>query len=935
MFRRQPAAATLLLIVACLVAPRPAGADPAQAAFFESKIRPLLVAHCLDCHSGAEAEGGLNLESRAGWQRGGDSGPAIALDPNGRGDSAESLLYKAVSYADRRIKMPPDGRLSQREIDDLKTWIDGGAFDPRTEAAAPARQDPASRYDELLVSHWAYLPRQPAAATATIDSLVHGRLREAGLEFAAEAAPDTLVRRLHFDLTGLPPSPEELEADARLVQQGGYEQVVDRLLESPRHAEHFARHWLDVARYAESLTLRGFLIPQAWRYRDYVVDAFAADMPFDRFVREQIAGDLLAADTPTEERRQRIASSFLALGNHNREEQDKKQLDLDVVDEQLNTIGLAFLGQTIGCARCHDHKFDPLTTREYYALAGILGSATLFSHGNVSEPRQPPLPLVGEEIATYTALEAELAAITAEVDELSRLAKHADGKAAASSIPLSALNGLVVDDAAAARVGDWQASVRSAPYIGDGYLHDDAAGRGSKTLTFTPSFKKPGRYDVYLAYQPGAGRASNAAVSLLHADGEFAASVDQRQKPAVAGILHLVGTFRFEEGDQHYLILSNEDADGHVIGDAVLFVEAGMPPLRPAEADDEDAKAAAKRLEERRRDQKRKQAELASRPRYPGLEQRATLRDFPIHVRGNPHVTAAVVPRGLPRLGTAPGGSRPVIPAKESGRRQLADWIAAADNTLTARVMANRVWLWLLGAGIVRTPDNFGTTGEPPTHPALLDHLAGRFIANGWSVRSLVREIVLSRTYRQSSRPSPEARRLDPENRLWSHAARRRLAAEQLRDAVLAASGRLSFERPPQPTVSNDFGYVHEAACRSLYVPAFRNAPPDLFTVFDAADAGSPVGQRNASIIPTQGLYLLNSAFITREAEAIGGRFAAAGERSRSESVVELYRLLLGRSPRPNEIEFALGHLPERADARDWAILAHALLASPDFRYLD
>jgi hypothetical protein len=934
MVRSQPAAG-ILLLVAGLVFPKPAAADPDRAAFFESKIRPLLVAHCLDCHSGAEAEGGLNLESRAGWQRGGDSGPAIAVDTEGRGSSAESLLYKAVTYADRRIKMPPDGRLSQREIDDLKTWIDGGAFDPRVEAAAPARQDPASRYDELLASHWAYLPRRPDVPGTTIDRLVDRGLHDAGLEAAAEAGPETLVRRLHVDLTGLPPGPEELAADARLVEQGGYGQVVDRLLASPRHAEHFARHWLDVARYAESLTLRGFLIPQAWRYRDYVVDAFASDMPFDRFVREQIAGDLLAAGTPDDERRQRIASSFLALGNHNREEQDKKQLDLDVVDEQLTTIGLAFLGQTIGCARCHDHKFDPLSTREYYALAGILGSATLFNHGNVSEPRQPPLPLVGDEIATYAALETELATITAEVDELSRLAKQAGGVSVASTIPLSAVNGVVVDDAAAARVGVWRASVHAAPSIGDGYLHDEAAGRGSKTLTFTPSFAKAGRYDVYLAYQPGPNRASNAGVSLLHADGEFSASVDQREKPAVAGILHLVGTFRFEEGDQHYLILSNEDADGHVIGDAVVFVEAGTPPLRTQEADGDEAQALAKRLEERRRAQKRKQAELATRPRYPGLEPTAAPRDFPIHVRGNPHVTAAVVPRGLPRLGTPPGGGRPAIPPNESGRRQLAEWIAAADNPLTARVMANRVWLWLLGAGIVRTPDNFGTTGEPPTHPELLDHLAGRLIANGWSVRSLVREIVLSRTYRRSSRPSSEARRVDPDNRLWSHALRRRLAAEQLRDAVLAASGRLSFERPPQPTVSNDFGYVHEAACRSLYVPAFRNSSPDLFTVFDAADAGSPVGQRNTSIIPTQGLYLLNSAFITREAEAVGGRFAAAGERSLTEGVVELYRRLLGRSPRPDELEFALGHLAEQPDARDWAILAHALFASPDFRYLD
>jgi hypothetical protein len=932
MIRRQ-ALAAIVLLAAGLLPSQPACADPEQAAFFESRIRPLLVKHCLDCHSAAEAEGGLSLESRAGWQRGGDTGPAIALDPDGRGRVADSLLSKAVSYADRRIQMPPDGRISQREIDDLNRWIEAGAFDPREESATAA-QDPASRYDELLASHWAYQPLAPPASGGSIDGLIDRRLRERGLSFAAEAAPETLVRRLWFDLTGLPPTPEELTSAARLVADGGYAQLVDRLLASPRHAEHFARHWLDVARYAESVTLRGFLIPQAWRYRDYVVEAFASDMPFDRFVREQIAGDLMPGDTPAAERRLKIASSFLALGNHNREEQDKKLLDLDVVDEQLNTIGQAFLGQTIGCARCHDHKFDPLSTREYYALAGILGNGSLHTHSLVSEPRLIPLPLVGAEVVTYTKLEAELAAITAEVDALSRRTKHPTGKAA-SSIPLTAVNGVVVDDAAAARVGEWRTSVHSSPFIGDGYLHDGAEQPGGKTLTFTPNFAKAGRYDVYLAYQPGAGRASNAAVSLLHADGEFEVRVDQREKPAVAGILHLLGTFRFEEGDQHYLILSNEAADGHVIADAVLFVEAGAPPLRTEDADDEEAKAVAKQLEERKQAQKRKQAEFAGRPRYPGLEEKKTPQDFPVHVRGNPHVTGSVVPRGLPRLGTPPGGPQPAIPATESGRRQLADWIASPANTLTARVMANRVWLWLCGAGLVRTPDNVGTTGEPPTHPELLDHLAGRFIAEGWSVRRLVREIVLSRTYRQSSRASAEARRIDPENRLWSHALRKRLAAEQLRDAVLAASGRLSFERPPQLTLANDFGYVHEAPCRSLYVPAFRNSPPDLFTVFDAPDAGSPVGQRNTSVIPTQGLYLLNSAFITREAEQIGAQAAATAEQGLADRIVALYRRLVGRSPRPDELEFARRHVGPQDDARSWTLLAHALLATPDFRYLD
>jgi hypothetical protein len=396
-----------------------------QIAFFERKIRPVLVEHCLTCHSqqadaDGKLKGGLRLDSLAGWKAGGDSGPAIVP-----GKPGESQLLSALRY--EAYEMPPKGKLPDAVIADFEKWIADGAVDPRQGGdagpdSAAARGARKTIDIEAGRKHWAYQPprlpelpavKEPLAAAGRIDRHILARLDEANLAPAVPADRATLARRVYFELTGLPPSPEEVNAFVADASPDAYERLVDRLLASPRFGERWGRHWLDVARFAESLTLRGFILKDAWRYRDYVIEAFNDDLPYDQFVREQIAGDLLAreADVHTanvaERRRQIVATGLLALGNTNLEEQDKKQLDMDVVDEQLDVIGKAFLAQTISCARCHDHKFDPIPTRDYYALAGILRGSKMLEHANVSQWMEVPLPLAPAEQARLDAHSAK------------------------------------------------------------------------------------------------------------------------------------------------------------------------------------------------------------------------------------------------------------------------------------------------------------------------------------------------------------------------------------------------------------------------------------------------------------------------------------------------------------------------------------------------
>ena len=902
---------------------------PRAIEFFEQKIRPILAEHCFSCHSvnaerNKKLKAGLYLDTRDGLRKGGDSGPSVT--PHKPGDS---LLVKTLRY-DGDVRMPPKGKLPAAVIADFEKWISLGAPDPRTASVLAARQVGLSIEEGR--KFWAYVtPREQAVPavkaadwpTGDIDRFVLANLEAKGRRPAPDADRATLARRLYFDLTGLPPSPEEIDAFAGDARPRAYESLVDRLLASPAFGERWGRHWLDVARYAESVTLRGFVFKEAWRYRDYVIDSFNRDAPFDQFVREQIAGDLLPAEDAPARRRHLVATTYLALGNTNLEEQDKKQLRMDVVDEQLDVIGKGLLAQTITCARCHDHKFDPIPTRDYYALAGILRNAKAMEHANVSTWVEMPLPVDPSAEAFFRKHEAAVAALETRIKAEKGRAKQGLG----GVLAVKDVMGIVVDDQDARKVGDWTLSQFSKSYIGAGYTHDQNAGKGEKTLTFQPDAIPPGRYEVRLAFSPGSNRAANVPATVFSAEGEKTTLVDMKKAPPIDGRFVSLGEYRFEKNGLCYVLVSNERTKGHVTADAVVFLPLDAPRSGAEPAGKVDA------LRSLENELRRLVNDGPKRPRAMTVVEEKKIEDARVHVRGSVHNLGELAPRGFLRV--ARNGSVPVMPAGQSGRRELAEWITSPENPLTARVIVNRAWHWLFGSGIVRTTDNFGTTGERPSHPELLDHLAVSFVADGWSMKKLVRRIVLSRTYRQSSDETDNA---DPENRLFGRANRRRLEAECLRDTMLAVSGQLRLDAggPTFPaSLAADYGHQSTSRRRSVYLPMFRNALPEILEVFDAADPSTVTGRRNVSTVAPQALYLMNHPFPAEQARHAATRLLAElGDEE--QRLTRAYRLTIGRAPTTGERRVAAKHLHGAGDARDaWAAIFHALFASAEFRYVN
>ncbi|HLY74723.1 MAG TPA: DUF1553 domain-containing protein, partial [Planctomycetota bacterium] len=497
------------------------------------------------------------------------------------------------------------------------------------------------------------------------------------------------------------------------------------------------------------------------------------------------------------------------------------------------------------------------------------------------------------------------------------------------ALAVADIAGVTVDDTKAQKVGEWKTSTYSGSYIGSGYVHDDAKGKGEKSLTFHPELPA-GSYEVRFAYAPGESRAANVPVTILSAEGEKTIAVNEQELPPIDGRFVSLGHYRFEN-NQGYVIVSNEGTKGHVTADAVVFI--------PAENADQNKSApkgapAGSRLRELEEELKKLQDSGPRRDMVMAVREEKTIGDIRIHIRGSVHTQGEPARRGV--LTVATPGAAPTMPANESGRRQLADWIASPDNPLTARVMANRVWHWLFGAGIVRTTDNFGTTGETPSHPELLDFLAIQFVDDGWSVKKLIRRIVLTDAYRRAPGKPAAA---DPENRLLGTANRRRLDAECIRDTLLQVSGRLKLDPPRGGTypfsISSDYGYKASSDLRSVYLPVFRNALPEIFEIFDFADPSVTTGRRNVSTVAPQALYLLNHPFVLEQAEAAAARLLSEAPGEDRERIVRAWRLTLGRGPAEGEIAVALRGLAG-APAREqgWTSIFHALFASLEFRYV-
>ncbi|MCO6454574.1 MAG: PSD1 domain-containing protein [Pirellulaceae bacterium] len=776
------------------------GSEAERMAFFERHIRPVLVAECYSCHSAQADEigGGLTLDTRDGIRQGGDTGPAVVP-----GSASRSLLVKAIRQTDPNLQMPPDKKLPAEVIANFERWIAQGADDPRDGEAAVAR-----KYEIDIQQgrqYWAFqVPCDtvppPVRATdwprSDIDRFVLAAMEAQGAHPVADADPHSLVRRLYLDLIGLPPSPDDVSQFVALHAQDAQAAVaatVDKLLENPGFGERWGRHWLDVVRYAESSgQATNFAFPHAWRYRDWVIESLNADTPYDQFIRQQLAGDLLPAEDERQRAANMVATGFLAIGPKSLSERNRQQFQADVVDEQIDATFQAFQALTVACARCHDHRFDPIPQTDYYALAGIFRSTeTCYGTIRVVQSNHP-----------------------------------------------------------------------------------------------SPLLELPREADATQPYPPLTAARRELIERQIESQQEQMAELTSRDQ-----LIRRI--FMASRVTQLRSQLDLYDGDG-------------MP-----------------------------------RPLAMGVRESRQAADSPLYIRGEINQPSDRVERGFPQVLTV---RQPAIGSRSSGRRELADWIASPDNPLTARVMANRVWLHLIGRGLVATPDNFGASGQPPSHPELLDYLAVRFVQDGWSIKRLIRSIVLSRTYQLSSQFDYENFEKDPENVLVWRMPKRRLEAEALRDSMLLLGGNLNLQPPAGSLVARGgegnvgFRITGDPAAtetnRSVYLPIVRDQLPEMLTVFDFPDPSLIVGERAATTIPAQSLYLMNNPFVQRQADGLASRVMQASEDD-VERIKQAWLLGYSRPPTDSEINLALKFLDDygvqHSVRATWAAFCQAILASAEF----
>ena len=947
---------------------RPAEKIPAEhLEFFEKEVRPLLVKHCYECHSSKsdELKGGLALDSRTGWQEGGDSGPAI--EP---GNPDDSLFIQAVRY--ETYEMPPQGKLSAEEIAVFEKWVKLGAPDPRE--GEVARKSSSGLDLQAAREFWSFqLPeahRPPAVKDTAwpqteIDAFVLARLEEAGLKPSPDADKLTWLRRVTYDLTGLPPTPEDAKAFLADNSPQARAKVVDRLLASEQFGVHWGRHWLDVARYADSngsdFNATFF---NAWRYRNYVIDAFNHDKPYDQFVREQIAGDLMPYSSDEQRAEQLIATTFVNIGPKMLSERDKEKLVMDVVDEQIDSLGKAFLGMTIGCARCHDHKFDPIPTADYYALAGIFKSTITLegeSQQYVSAWKETPLPIAPEHAEALAAHKQVVDQLKGQIAKAKQELKSAETRLAQLQ---SNSNGVMVDDADAKKVGQWTESRYSPNFVGKGYIHDERSGKGEKSVTFTPKLSEAGKYEVRLAFAGGGGRDAAVPVRIRHAQGETVIKVDQSAVPPIDKLFKSLGTFEFEAGEAGSVTVSTEGTTGYVIADAVQFIPE-RKSAEVAKSDSPELKKTNKEVNSLRKElasleAKLKDVEKNAPPPAPtamATREAPKIEDCQICIRGEIKIRGPKVKRGF--IQVMSNGPVEVENPDQSGRLELANWIARPDHPLTARVMVNRIWQHVFGEGLVGTVDNFGHLGELPSHPQLLDTLAVQFVESGWSVKSMVRQLVLSRTYLQSSQHNAKAMELDPDNRLLWRAHRKRLPAESLRDSLLAISGQLDLSSGDSPVQGLGYlaignsnqsssGRKTDIQRRSIFLPIIRNELPTFLTVFDFADPDVVTGRRAVTNVPAQALFLLNDPFVQQQAEATAERLLndvpqpegdKADAKATANRIESAYQLILCRDASDYEVSRAAAYIDavsaEQSPQEAWRQFVQALFASTEFRMLN
>ncbi len=905
---------------------------PAALEFFEKDVRPLLVKHCYECHSASDVDGGLNLDSKVGVANGGDSGVVVMA-----GAPDKSLLIEAVRYKNQDLQMPPKGQMSSSEIEILEKWVRLGVPDSRT-GSRPGTVRPTGMTIEDGRDFWSFKPVAdpdiPSVENADwvqmpIDAFVLLKLEQRKAKPAEQADKRTLIRRVTFGLIGIPPTPEEIAAFLADESSDAFEKVVERLLESPHYGVRWGRHWLDVARYADSNGLdENLAFGNAWRYRDYVVDSFNDDKPFDQFLIEQLAGDLVTESN----RETKTATGFLVLGAKVLAEPDKEKLFMDTIDEQLDTIGKAFLGMTIGCARCHDHKFDPIKQTDYYALAAILKSTRTFgdTQTGVIKHWHEYSMATEDELADLKKINAELA----------------EKKSAASSF--KSKETVRLRDKARAKAADYlAAAARISP---DTSLTDVSA--IAEPLGLHPRILHHCRLHLkYHADDPVFAQWH----SLKHSDDASGNDAAEQIKTHYRAL--------FEQAESAFAKARKKDAKTKTLDDeslepvrAALYDLSGFlaVPPKPEFAFDEETLAEYYRLMEEAR---LAESNAPDEPSIMGVADGTVLTSLPIHIRGSHRNFGEPVGREFPEV-MRTSSVRPVLPRNQSGRLELARWMASTQHPLTARVYVNRVWRWHFGAGIVKSTENFGRLGDRASHPELLDWLARRFMESGWSTKELHRLILSSSTYQMASSNSDATiAEADPENRLLWKFGLRRLEAEQIRDAILAVSGRLNSELGGKtvPLRNRQFVFNHtsvdhtkyDSLRRSLYLPVIRNNVYSLFSQFDFPDPTMPTGSRNATVVAPQALLMMNAGLVMESADDLAKMLLNEGL-DNAGRVNSAYERALGRLPSESEAKRSLAFVSAamstgltdaasvdtEAEHNAWSMFCQGLFASNEFIYL-
>jgi len=749
-----------------------------------------------------------------------------------------------------------------------------------------------------------------------IDNFILRRLESAGIAPAERADDLTLLRRIHFDLTGLPPTENEIETFFNDDSPDALRRVVDRLLASPEYGVRWGRHWLDVARYADSNGLdENLAFGNAWRYRDYVIDAFNSDKPFDQFVTEQIAGDLL----PQADRQTRVATGFLALGAKVLAEPDREKLVMDTIDEQLDTLGKAFLGMTVGCVRCHDHKFDPLTQEDYYSLAAIFKNTRTFADTNTGAIQHWYEHSFADPAALETIREAD-AKIAAAKQAASRYknARLAEVRARARE--------QAADYLAACVTFDVDAPLKQIEPVAEELgLHPRILHHCRRHL----EFHRDG--DFFRPWHRLADAGDVAGVRNYY-QGLF----DRVRDAADRG--------EFADGSNKQLADADLERARAAWNDRSGFLAV---PAKPKWALDASSFAEYARLMEQAR---AIESNAPDPPAAMGVtDQPQVSSRLPVHIRGSHRNLGTPVPREFPRV-MRTSRVRPIFPRDESGRLELARWMADSTHPLTARVFVNRVWAWHFGTGLVRTTENFGKLGDRPSHPDLLDWLATDFMRHGWKVKRLHRMILLSSTYQLSSRhaePETLARR-DPQNRLLARSPLRRLEAEPIRDAVLSVSGQLDHRLGGKtiPLRNRQFVFNHtsedhtrygQRRRRAAFLPIVRNNLYGFLAQFDYPDPTMPTGSRSQTVVAPQTLVMMNSELVVDAAGSFAKRLIDAPVSDR-QRMMDAYRIAYCRQPTESEIDRGLQFVAAETTRRDrrsaWEMFCHGLLASNEFIYL-